>query len=170
MVMMRPEVTAGPIDRARRPEKVSGVKDCAKTGPAAMTARKINATCFIAPLRSPQNHDPICIGPLRVVLDSPAVGCLRELLLVDHHEQAFKWKSLRRLPNQSLEKDAAISDFADFKGDMPTRAHNAGQLAQRRTDHVLPGGFGLVVGYGDTGHVDAGEPASQPVVPGILDD
>ena len=44
MVMMRPEVTAGPIDRARSPEKVSVVTDCEKTGTMAMTATMIDAT------------------------------------------------------------------------------------------------------------------------------
>ena len=43
MVMMRPEVTAGPIDRARSPEKVSVVNGCEDTGAAAATAKKMDA-------------------------------------------------------------------------------------------------------------------------------
>src|ERR1700687_1295687 len=99
--------------------------------PNTQSARRSSARgefWSFALLRSPKNYDAICIGALRVVLDSPAVCCFCELLLVDHHEQAFEGQSLRSLANQSLEKDFAIANLTNFKGDMPLRANNAGKL------------------------------------------
>src|SRR5207249_1299193 len=80
-------------------------------------------------LSSPQNDDAIGISAFRVVLNSPAVGCFREFLPVDHHEQTIEGKSRRGLPHQPFKKDFAISDLTDFKGNMPPRVNNAGKLA-----------------------------------------
>src|SRR5437016_2448642 len=101
--MTRPEVTAGPIDRARRPEKISEVKDCAKTGPAARDARKMNATRFITPYtlgaRRRTNCDEMNAGGRRLVLSGWTVHATRSrrglaALMVERRLHIFRPKSL----------------------------------------------------------------------------
>src|SRR5882672_4727403 len=107
-----------------------------------------------------EDHDPIGIGPLAVVLHTPAVRGLREFLLIHHHEESVKRESFGSVPYQTFKKHLAVPNLANLERDMPSWTYYPRQFDQRLANHVLPARFGSVVRDRDGRHVDASEPAS----------
>ena len=116
-----------------------------------------------------EDHHPVRVGPLGVVVHSPAVGCFGELVVVDQHQD-------RRQPgldpageNRFLQLDLSAAYFTDLEGHMPARAEQAEHFLEYGGHHVLPLLELLRDRQSDGGRVDADEPAAQPVVSCVID-
>src|SRR5580700_7910961 len=63
-----------------------------------------------------EDHHPVRVGPLGVIVHSPAIGCFGELVIVDQHQDRHQPGLDPAGENRFLQLDLPAAYFADLKG------------------------------------------------------
>ena len=102
--------------------------------------------------------------------NAPAIGGLGEVLVVDDDETDFEAGIVASGDDEVFEFDLAVTDLADFEGDVPPWFEDTSEFAKHISHLGLPGCGVLDLPEVDVVGIDAVEPAAQPVVQFVGDD
>ena len=122
-----------------------------------------------APWPFSEHHDTVRISPFGHVVHAPTVGCLCELLVIDHYEDWLKPGFKAAWQDCLFQPCLASVNFAHFESNMTAGFEDTMQFLENLRHRLLPG-FQLsrdreVDGF----RINAEEPAAKPVVRCILD-
>ena len=122
--------------------------------------------------RLAEHDDAIGVGTEPVVIDTPDIRGLGEILPIDQHSLARKARRNAQRNDSFLEPDFSVANFADFECDLAAAFRDAIELSEY-TSHLCAPCF-------DSGRhrntrcdgngVERVEPAAQPVVLRVLHD
>src|ERR1700686_3213903 len=80
--------------------------------------------------RLPEQHDAVGVGPLGVVIDTPARSGLRELLRIDQHQDRVQPRTNPAPHDVLLEANTAGSNLTHLECHVAARLHHASQFQE----------------------------------------
>ena len=116
-----------------------------------------------------KNDDSVCVGAFAIVIDAPTISCLGEFLIVYYNQHRLQTGLEAARHDCFLQLYLASANLSDFKSHMAARPKHAMKLSENFSHRQLPLIELFRDGQLDGCRIDSNKPASQPVVPSIID-